>query len=230
MKTFSALLAICAGNSPVTRPVTRSFDVFFDLRLDKRLNKQSWGWWFETPSGQLWRHCNVTSVQETCWKLWVNKPHKSDKNKHKNKPKQNTTNSSEYSIGHYRHVTWASGSFESLATRLFVQELANNKGTSKHHIPGHCEGNPPITALLAPLLRESLVDSPHTGPGMRTVFPSHKDILYRASVVWWCLSLICRPSVPPTLSALTSVAAVLSGGWLIYPARAALRRRGWGAK
>ena len=36
MKTFSALLAICAGNSPVPgefpaqRPVTWSFDVFFD--------------------------------------------------------------------------------------------------------------------------------------------------------------------------------------------------------
>ena len=40
MKTFSALLALCAGNSPVTnefpaqRPVTRNFDVFFDLRLN----------------------------------------------------------------------------------------------------------------------------------------------------------------------------------------------------
>ena len=38
MDTFSALLAICAGNSPVPgefpaqRPVTRSFDVIFDLR------------------------------------------------------------------------------------------------------------------------------------------------------------------------------------------------------
>ena len=48
METFSALLAICAGNSPVPgefptqRPVTRSFDVFFDLRLNKRLSKQSW--------------------------------------------------------------------------------------------------------------------------------------------------------------------------------------------
>ena len=44
--TFSTLLAICAGNSPVIgefptqRPVTRSFDVFFDLRLNKRLSKQ----------------------------------------------------------------------------------------------------------------------------------------------------------------------------------------------
>ena len=36
------------------RPVTRSFNVFFDLCL----NKQSWGWWFETPSLSLWRHCN----------------------------------------------------------------------------------------------------------------------------------------------------------------------------
>ena len=44
METFSALLAICAGNSPVPfefpaqRPVTRGFDVFFDLRPDKRLS------------------------------------------------------------------------------------------------------------------------------------------------------------------------------------------------
>ena len=64
METFSALLAICAGNSPVTgeftaqRPVTRSFNVFFDLRLNTRLSKQWWGWWFETLSRPLWRHCN----------------------------------------------------------------------------------------------------------------------------------------------------------------------------
>ena len=47
MEAFSALLAICAGNSPVTgefpaqRPVTRSFDVFCHARLNKRLSKQS---------------------------------------------------------------------------------------------------------------------------------------------------------------------------------------------
>ena len=56
METFSALLAICAGNSQ--KPVTRSFDVFFDRRLNNRLSKQSWGWWFETLSRPLWRHCN----------------------------------------------------------------------------------------------------------------------------------------------------------------------------
>ena len=42
-------------------PVTRSFDVFFDLCLNKRLSKQSWDWWFETLSGPLWRHRNVSA-------------------------------------------------------------------------------------------------------------------------------------------------------------------------
>ena len=64
METFSALLAICVGNSPVPgefptqMPVTWSFDVFFDLRLNKRFSKQPWGWWFETLSRPLWRHRN----------------------------------------------------------------------------------------------------------------------------------------------------------------------------
>ena len=55
METFPALLAICAGNSPVTgefpaqRPVTQSFDAFFDQRLNKRLSKQS-------EAGNLRRH------------------------------------------------------------------------------------------------------------------------------------------------------------------------------
>ena len=64
METFSALLALCAGNSPVTsefpsqRPVTWNFDVFFHLCLNKRLSKQWWGWWFEMPLRSLWRRCN----------------------------------------------------------------------------------------------------------------------------------------------------------------------------
>ena len=45
------------GEFPTQRPVTRSF-VVFDLHLNKRLSKHSWGWWFETPSSPLWRHCN----------------------------------------------------------------------------------------------------------------------------------------------------------------------------
>ena len=47
------------GEFPTQRPVTRNFDVFFDLRLNKQLSKQSRGWWFETPSRPLWRHCNA---------------------------------------------------------------------------------------------------------------------------------------------------------------------------
>ena len=64
VEMFSALLALCAENSPVTgefssqRPVTGSFDVFLDLRLSKRLSTQSRRHWFETPSRTLWRHCN----------------------------------------------------------------------------------------------------------------------------------------------------------------------------
>ena len=54
MEKFSALLAFCVGNSPVSsefpaqRPVTRSFDVFFDLHLNQQLSKQWKRWWFET--------------------------------------------------------------------------------------------------------------------------------------------------------------------------------------
>ena len=78
METFSALLAICAGNSPASgevpaqRPVKRSFDVFFDLRLNKRLRKQSWGWWFETLSPPLWRHRNVRAIGWCSqWIFWA---------------------------------------------------------------------------------------------------------------------------------------------------------------
>ena len=69
MDTFSALLAICVGNLPVTgefpmqRPVTRNFDVFFDLCL----SKQWWGWWFEMPLHPLWHHCDV---QTNRWPDW----------------------------------------------------------------------------------------------------------------------------------------------------------------
>ena len=72
MEPFSALLAICAGNSPVTgefpaqRAVTRSFAVFFDLCLNERLSKQSRGWWFETPSRPLWRQCS----DRFTWRTW----------------------------------------------------------------------------------------------------------------------------------------------------------------
>ena len=72
METFSALLTICVGNSPVRgefpiqRPVTRRFDVFFDLHPNKRLSKQWWGWWFEKSSCPWWHHCNEYTVFTCC--------------------------------------------------------------------------------------------------------------------------------------------------------------------
>ena len=64
MEKFSAFLALCERNPPVTggfpsqRPVTQSFGVFFDLRLNKRLSKQSKRRLFGTPSCSLLHHCN----------------------------------------------------------------------------------------------------------------------------------------------------------------------------
>ena len=75
METFSALLAICVGNSPVPsefpsqRPATRSFDIFFDLHLNKRLSRQSRRWWFETPSRPLWRHCYILPKVMGSWAM-----------------------------------------------------------------------------------------------------------------------------------------------------------------
>ena len=57
METFSALLALCVGNSPVTgefpaqRPVTPNFDVSFELRLNKRLSRVN-----NPEAGDLRRH------------------------------------------------------------------------------------------------------------------------------------------------------------------------------
>ena len=75
METFSALLAICAENSPVPgefptqRPMMRSFDVFFDRRPNKGLSKQWQGWWFEMQSSPLWRHSNAVPIDVTSWTM-----------------------------------------------------------------------------------------------------------------------------------------------------------------
>ena len=68
METCSALLSLCAGNTPVTgefpsqRPAALSFDVFFHLCRNKRSSKQSWCWWFRTPLRSSWRHCNMNKA------------------------------------------------------------------------------------------------------------------------------------------------------------------------
>ena len=66
LKHFPRYLPFVRGihrsRCPSQRPVTRSFDIIFGLHLNKLLSKQSWGWWFETRSGSLWRHCNEYSL------------------------------------------------------------------------------------------------------------------------------------------------------------------------
>ena len=79
-KHFPCYWPFVRGNSPVTgefpsqRPVTRIFDVFFDPLLNKRLSKQSWGWWFETPSRSLWHHCRVHAASAVRCRVTCNIP------------------------------------------------------------------------------------------------------------------------------------------------------------
>ena len=40
--------------------------LMFSLICNKLLSKQSWGWWFETPSRPLWRHCSDKLSQLSC--------------------------------------------------------------------------------------------------------------------------------------------------------------------
>ena len=91
METFCALLAFCAGNSPVTgefpsqRPVMRSFDVLLHLHLNKRFSQPSGRRWFDAPLHWLWRHCNASYLilvdapnVELIWLLHARKSTKRD--------------------------------------------------------------------------------------------------------------------------------------------------------
>ena len=46
-------------NSPHKGQWRRALMFSLICALNKRWSKQSWGWWFETPSRPLWRHCNM---------------------------------------------------------------------------------------------------------------------------------------------------------------------------
>ena len=124
METFSASLAICAGNSPVTgefptqRPVTRSFDVFFDLPLNDRLDKQSWGWWFETPSRPLWRNgngCGFNSSPSVTnpgpgWRYSTSYCHRYGGNQREPQPERSRVHSGGIQCLHPRgHASWIHG-------------------------------------------------------------------------------------------------------------------------
>ena len=55
---------------PCTKASGSELWCFFDLRPNKRLSKQSWGWWFDTPSRSLWRYCNGVIVIVIPYKIW----------------------------------------------------------------------------------------------------------------------------------------------------------------
>ena len=126
-----------SGEFPAQRPVTWSFDVFFDLCLNKRLRKQSWGWWFETLSRPLWRHCNV-SLNELNFKV----------------PHIYAPVSEIHRLASVHCITmtlwWARWRLKSPASRLCTQPFvqAQNKESIKLRVTGFCEGNPPVAGEI----------------------------------------------------------------------------------
>ena len=53
------------ANSPHKSQWRGALMLSFICALNTWLSKQSWGWWFDTPSRTLWRHCNEDS-QNNC--------------------------------------------------------------------------------------------------------------------------------------------------------------------
>ena len=139
MEIFSALLAICAGNSSVTgefpwqRPVTQSFDVFFDLCLNN-------GWVNNRDAGDWRRHrahydVNVMTKSVCC---------------HINRI---------IIIGqmcercnyHMTDFLWALWRLKSLVSRLFNQPFVQAQIKENIKAPRHCplcEGNPAVTGEI----------------------------------------------------------------------------------
>ena len=152
METFTALLAISAGNTPVPgefpaqRSVARSFDVFFDLRLNKRLSKQSWGWWFETLSHPLWRYSNVWHHSDVaCVVVSNHRPDRLLRARTKATPKVRTTGR-----------LWGE-SISSNGRRVFISWRPVNNGNLSPDSNVHGANMGPIWGRQNPV-------GPHVGP------------------------------------------------------------------
>ena len=159
METFSALLAICARNSPVPgefpaqRPVTRSFDVFFHLRLNKRLSKQSWGWWFETLSCPLWRHRNQSQLDF----FFIHSSF------HKTHTKATQQHVFVRVVWHYSDVIIATMASQISSHRIVYSTVYSCADQRKHQSPASL-------AFVRGIHRWP-VKSPHKGPVTRKMFP-----------------------------------------------------------
>ena len=78
LSSFWSMMPLSIGNifrvtgplcgSPVNSPHKGQWRgaLMFSLicALNRRLSKQSWGWWFETQSSSLWRHCDANNKKE----------------------------------------------------------------------------------------------------------------------------------------------------------------------
>ena len=83
METFFALRAVCAGihrsqvNSPHRRQWRGALTFSLIYNLNKRMSKQSWGWWFETPSHSLCNDIKISViVTYLIWRVWTQEPNR----------------------------------------------------------------------------------------------------------------------------------------------------------
>ena len=174
METFSALLALCAGNSPVTsefpaqRPVTWSFDVFFDLRLNQRLSKHSWGW-FETPTRPSWRHSNMFGV------TWTNAGLFALRNSNYINCNQNTSTKMQMTL------EWSVMASQITGASTVYLAVCSGAVQTKHQ----------SSASLAFVwgIHRWPVNSTHKGPVTWEMFPCDDVIM----VVCKMVALLCRP-------------------------------------
>ena len=80
METFSAILILCAGNSPNTgefpsqKPAPLSFDVFCHLRLNKQFSKQRRRRWWETFDTYHTSICKCRNIQKGYLKPYTTTP------------------------------------------------------------------------------------------------------------------------------------------------------------
>ena len=86
MEIFFRVAGPLCGTSPHKGQWLRAL-MFSLICLNTQLSKQSWGWWFKTPSCSLWRHCyeimiSVILPQYTC------ESHKKGCVCYENRPKQ----------------------------------------------------------------------------------------------------------------------------------------------
>ena len=160
------IFRVTTGNSPVTgefpaqRPVTRSFDVFFDLDPNERLRKQSWGWWFETPSCSLWRHRNDCMSILNSYSSGL--PHGSDRN-------------SRIAPMHYIDVIMTTMASQITSLTVAYSTVYSDADQRKHQ----------SSASLAFVrgIHRGPVNSPHKWPVTRKMFPFDDVIMSKRSAI-----------------------------------------------